>query len=103
MSEHPNPYGGFIDMPAPAEPMSLRDWFAGQATEADVAQFIPETIGEACDLYHRLGFGPKLKDQECIRYMRYHPVSKELRYWAKYQHADALIAARATRRDGAKE
>lgn len=80
--------------PAPKD-MTLRDWFAGQATNKDIDEYIPSTIGEMCELFHHLGFGPKPENQECIRYMSRYPVSKKLRAWAKYQYADAMLAERS--------
>ncbi len=53
--------------------MSLRDWFAGQATEKDIdahQQYIRDSIGDA--------------------------VPKYTREQAKYRYADAMIAARKT-------
>jgi hypothetical protein len=50
--------------------MTLRDWFATHATEDDIAEYMPATMGEA----------------------RLHP--NRTRQWARYQHADAMLAAR---------
>ena len=53
--------------------MSLRDWFAGQATERDVEEYRDYYI---CDL-----------TADCIpRYSREH---------SKYRYADAMLAARS--------
>lgn len=51
--------------------LSLRDWFAGQALEADLAPYLPQTDDER-------------------RQNKHLPV----REWAKYRYADAMIAAR---------
>ena len=55
--------------------MTMRDWFAAQATEEDIAEYMPTTQGEAAVFKDKHGFRPS-------------------REWAKYQYADAMIAAR---------
>lgn len=74
--------------------MSLRDWFAGHATEADIERFIPQTSGGCADLFHKLGLGPKPEAQESGAYLVRHDVITKLRYFAKWKHADAMLAAR---------
>lgn len=59
------------------EGMTLRDYFAAEATDADIAEWIPDTVGESIKLAQRLG-----------------TTTKYLRAWARYQHADAMIAER---------
>jgi len=56
--------------------MSLRDWFAGQASEDDIAEFMPQTQGDCWMFEEQHGFEPT-------------------RAWAKYQYADAMLKARA--------
>ena len=60
--------------------MSLRDWFAGQATEEDIIEHLPTTVGEARELYKHDG------------------VTRN-RAWARYMHADAMLAARERKED----
>lgn len=77
----------FVDMDgAPAEicyaphaspGMSLRDYFAAKATDNDIFEFLPATQGETVILCEQLG----------IKMNR-------LRVWAKFQHADAMLAER---------
>jgi hypothetical protein len=50
--------------------MTLRDYFAAKASEADIAEYMPETLEEA-KLY-----------------------PNRTRQWARYQHADAMLKAR---------
>ncbi|MEO0002457.1 MAG: hypothetical protein RLZZ22_149 [Pseudomonadota bacterium] len=52
------------------EGMTLRDYFAAKASEEDIAEYMPATMGEA----------------------RLHP--NRTRQWARYQHADAMLRAR---------
>ena len=55
--------------------MSLRDWFASHATEDDLGQYLPATVGHAQDLKAVDGI-------------------ERTREWAKYQYADAMLEAR---------
>jgi hypothetical protein len=55
--------------------MTLRDYFASKAMEADIKEYMPETVCEAAKLKEQLGFEPT-------------------RQWARYQHADAMLKAR---------
>ena len=55
--------------------MTLRDWFAGNASDADIAEYMPNTIGELNDFKRDRGFSPT-------------------REWAKYQYTDAMLKAR---------
>ena len=79
------------------EGMTLRDYFAAHASEADIKCFIPSTIGGVADLMVRLGWtDKKARDLD--------PVSsytdkqfRALRQWARYRHADAMLAARVQR------
>jgi hypothetical protein len=62
--------------------MTLRDWFAGKASEADILLNVPETCGELAELFkvslHGLNSGHTLR----------------ARCEARYAYADAMIAAR---------
>lgn len=49
---------------------SVRDYFAAKASEEDIAEYMPATMGEA----------------------QLHP--NRTREWARYQHADAMLRAR---------
>lgn len=55
--------------------MSLRDWFASKASEEDLQGFLPQTVGEVSFLFSKDGI-------------------HRTRQWARYQHADAMLAAR---------
>jgi hypothetical protein len=55
--------------------ISQRDWFAANASEEDIQEFLPQTIGEEAEFTKKFGFKPT-------------------RQWARYQHADAMLAAR---------
>jgi len=61
-----------IDVPGHRIEMGInkRDYFAAKATEEDIAEYMPATMGEA----------------------RLHP--NRTRQWARYQHADAMLRAR---------
>ena len=73
----------------PNDGMTLRDWFAGQASENDVEAFAPQTVGEAA----------KLLGIEVNQYRAEH--SQIIRVRAKFAYADAMLAARA-RKEGAQ-
>lgn len=76
--------------------MTLRDYFAGRATEEDIAVFIPKTTGECAGLIHALGWAGKPEEQDSCRYLeRHNSLYRQLRFWAKYQYADAMLAQRA--------
>jgi len=62
---------GFVLQPG----MDLRDWFAGQATEEDIQEFMPQTMGAAAEFKMSKGF-------LCTR------------AYARYLHADAMMEAR---------
>jgi hypothetical protein len=55
--------------------MTMRDYFAAEASEEDIQEFIPATRGEAAEFQQRHGFSPS-------------------RQWARYCHADAMLKAR---------
>lgn len=55
--------------------VSLRDYFAAHATEEDIQEFVPATMGAVVDFEERHGFSPS-------------------RQWARYQRADAMLKAR---------
>ena len=55
--------------------MSLRDWFATHASEEDIQEFLPRTKSEEAEFVDANGFKPT-------------------RQWARYKHADAMLAAR---------
>jgi hypothetical protein len=53
------------------EGMTLRDYFAAKASEEDIAEFLPKTVGESIRYPHRT------------------------RQWARYKHADRMLKARS--------
>lgn len=65
-----NPFDGYGLAEAPQPGMSLRDWFAGQATEEDIDAH-QEYVKDTC------GMNPKYTREQ-----------------AKYRYADAMITAR---------
>jgi len=77
-----------------ASGMTLLDWYAGQATEDDIKQFIPETVGGVADLLVSLGLiSAQARNRNVITcYSREQRI--QLRYWARYKHAAAMIAER---------
>ncbi len=76
--------------------MTLRDYFAAKATEEDIAEFLPKTSGDCARLAYDLGFAPhEHQPQDSGRYNIRHGVMRKLRYWAKFQHADAMLAERS--------
>ena len=64
----PRPFSGTTQYAQ--DGMTLRDYFAAKASEADIAEYMPQTMGEA----------------------KFHP--NRTRQWARYQHADAMLKAR---------
>jgi hypothetical protein len=62
--------------------MTLRDYFAVAATEADIEERLPRTCGEASELFKADGI-------------------KRTRVWARYRHADLMIAERTKANGGA--
>lgn len=67
--------------------MSMRDWFATHATEWDINNFMPKCMLDAEAMAVKLGWiesGAKLEERHWTG----------LRYWARYQHADAMLRAR---------
>lgn len=59
-------------------PGMMRDWFAGMANEEDIAEFLPQTMGDAKKFADENGFWPT-------------------RQWARYRHADAMLEAQKIR------
>ena len=55
--------------------IDMRDYFAAHASEQDIADFLPQTMGEA----------QELRKQDGIT---------RTRQWARYMHADAMLEAR---------
>lgn len=55
--------------------MTLRDYFAANASEEDIQEFLPATVGVAGILERQDGV-------------------KRTRHWARYAHADAMLRAR---------
>ena len=55
--------------------MTLRDWFAGQASKEDIAEYTPKSINAFATFKKSHGY----------------PWSRE---WAKYRYADTMIAVR---------
>lgn len=83
------------------ETPSLRDYFAAHASEEDIACWIPATTGECSQMAHKLGivsYPPR--PQETVIYMAQNNVSRKLRYWARYQHADAMLNGAAPAQKG---
>ena len=66
---------------------SLRDYFAAAATEEDIQEWIPATQGTAIQLAATIGIDSTDWANACRR----------LRCWARYQHADAMLAEREKR------
>jgi hypothetical protein len=62
--------------------MTLRDYFAAAANEIDIEERLPGTVGEASELFKADGI-------------------KRTRLWARYRHADLMIAERAKTNGGA--
>lgn len=63
--------------------LSMRDYFAAAATDADIEDWIPATVEDCYKLCGMLGIdsdGPNWRSR--------------LRAWARYQHADAMLAER---------
>ncbi len=60
--------------PTPEQP-TLRDWLAMHASEEDIQEFIPQTVGEQERRFKQDGI-------------------RRTRTWARYQAADAMLAAR---------
>ena len=54
--------------------LTKREWFAAMATEEDIGEFMPPTVGRAQEFESVHGF----------------PAT---RWWARFQHADAMIEA----------
>lgn len=81
--------------------MTLRDWFAVHASEEDIDALIPKTVGEMADLLVRLGRikpGWRQLGSALDAYRDEH--KNGLRQWARYCHADAMLAARKDDHDG---
>jgi len=65
----------WVDMMHHGQGMTLRDWFAANASEQDIQDFLPQDRREECAFKKEHGFWPD-------------------RRWARYSHADAMLAAR---------
>lgn len=65
-------------------PVSIRDYFAAAATDSDLIETLPATVGEAMQLAAQLGIDPSDWTDACSR----------LRCWARYRHADAMLRER---------
>jgi len=73
--------------------MSLRDWFAARATKKDINHFIPDYDCAIRDLMVELGILPlHPKAGQSLNYTEQDMA--KLRCWARYQHADLMLAAR---------
>ena len=68
----------------PMHGMSLRDYFATHATEADIAAFLLATYTQKFEQVH--GYDPT--------YGHHHAKSTGARQEAKFRYADAMIEAR---------
>jgi hypothetical protein len=78
-----------------AHGMSMRDYFAAHASDADIDFFVPKTIGATIETLIELG---RIKRPGVgVDYTRAYTPSqvRDLRQWARYQHADAMLKARA--------
>jgi hypothetical protein len=62
--------------------LSLRDYFAAAATEIDIEEHLPRTRGEESELFKADGV-------------------KRTRVWARYRHADLMLAERDKTNGGA--
>lgn len=80
---------------AAARVMSLRDEFAANATEQDIERRIPKTVGETADLLVSLGWITRADRQRDVLRSYGDKHRSDLRCWARYQHADAMIAMRS--------
>ena len=65
-------------------PVSLRDYLAAAATDTDVDWWLPSEMGQA----------KELADKLCIDTSSWLEAYSRLRCWARYRHADAMIAER---------
>lgn len=65
--------------------MSLRDWFAGQATATDIDQNTPETVGACLEAVYGRNSGTSEEVANAIL---------TLRCRARYKFADAMLKAR---------
>jgi len=78
--------------------MSVRDYFAGQASEADIDPLLGDTVGEVARKLAELGFIPPPDKQEPQKYT---PADYlRLRAWARYEFADFMLAERKRRAEG---
>lgn len=62
----------------PGDGMTLLDYFAARADEHDIAEHMPDTVGECLTFESERGFYPT-------------------REWARYEHAAAMIAEKRRR------
>lgn len=74
--------------------MSVRDWFAMQASEADIERHMPTTIGETYELLVKLGWIKPMRPGDHIHKSYSNADTMRLRAWARYQHADLMMLAR---------
>lgn len=73
--------------------ISMRDYFAVRATEQDIQVWIPQTVAGIVDQMYRLGFINPTQRDEAKRRGGIVP-DPRLRLWARYRHADEMVAAR---------
>ena len=88
--------GGFLGVYCAQRGMTLHDWFAGRATEEDIANFIPITQGTTAPLMVKLGI-IKSEEPEPGEAVYYAGDYARLRAWARYQYADTMIAEKRRR------
>lgn len=82
--------------------ISLRDWFAGNCSEAEIAMRIPGSIIATTDLLIKLGrIKPSAREHNGPAWERYTEADVLwLRAWARYDYADSMLTARQDKRDG---
>lgn len=73
--------------------ITIRDYFAAKATEADIQVWIPESVGGITDKMYELGFINSTQRDDAKRRGGVYP-DPRLRLWARYRHADEMVAAR---------
>lgn len=79
--------------------MTLRDYFAAHANEEDIQANMPQNLGEIYDWGVEHGYLPKPNPNPRRQTpRRMEDTSKvprsAMRAWARYKHADAMLAAR---------
>ena len=70
--------------PAFGAGMTVRDYFAIHASDEDLQDWIPGSLGQCCILLTQLGYNAT----------DYENSVRALRPWARYRFADAMLRAR---------